>query len=91
MVYAAPSSGRSPFIFALFLLTHLLTAFGTALPYVMAYGKNTRKQAAELCKIYSTQARNLLSWLVKKGVLEMHGSKKGAYYVDASRNMDEST
>ncbi|MFA6373912.1 MAG: hypothetical protein WCW68_14940 [Methanothrix sp.] len=58
--------------------------------YVKAYGKITRKQAAELCKISSTQARDLLSRLVKKGILEMHGSKKGAYYKDASKNMDES-
>jgi len=61
-----------------------------ALQYVKAYGKITRKQAAELCKISSTQARDLLSRLVKKGILEMHGSKKGAYYTDASKNMDES-
>ena len=60
------------------------------LQYVKAYGKITRKQAAELCKISSTQARDLLSRLVKKGILEMHGSKKGAYYADASKNMDES-
>jgi hypothetical protein len=33
---------------------------------------------------------DLLIWLVKKGILEMHGSKKGAYYADASKNMDES-
>jgi hypothetical protein len=61
-----------------------------ALQYVTAYGKITRKEAAELCKISSTQARDLLSRLVKKGILEMHGSKKGAYYVDASKNMDKS-
>ena len=61
-----------------------------ALQYVKAYGKITRKQAAELCKISSTQARDLLSRLVKKGILEMHGSKKGDYYADASKNMDES-
>ena len=61
-----------------------------ALQYVKAYGKITRKQAAELCKISSTQARDLLGRLVKKGILEMHGSKKGAYYADASKNMDES-
>jgi ATP-dependent DNA helicase RecG len=58
--------------------------------YVKAYGKITRKEAAELCKITSTQARDLLSRLVKRGILEMHGSKKGAYYADASKNMDES-
>jgi len=56
----------------------------------LANGKITRKQAAELCKISSTQARDLLSRLVKKGILEMHGSKKGDYYKDASKNMDES-
>jgi len=28
--------------------------------------------------------------LIKKGILEMYGSKKGAYYADASKNMDES-
>jgi len=37
-----------------------------------------------------TQARDLLIRLTKKGVLEKHGVKKGAYYVDASDNMDES-
>lgn len=60
------------------------------LQYVKAYGRITRKQAAELCKISSTQARDLLSRLVKKGILEMYGSKKGAYYADASKNMDDS-
>lgn len=48
------------------------------------------KQAAELCKISSTQARDLLGLLVKKGILEIHGSKKRAYYAEASKNMDES-
>jgi hypothetical protein len=36
------------------------------------------------------QDRDLLSRLVKKGILEMHGSKKGACYADASKDMDES-
>jgi ATP-dependent DNA helicase RecG len=58
--------------------------------YVKAYGKITRKQTAELCKISSTQARDLLNRLVKKCVLEMHGIKKGAYYGGASKNMEDS-
>jgi len=53
-----------------------------ALQYVKAYGRITHKQAAELCKISSTPARDLLGRLVKKGILEMHGSKKGDYYKD---------
>jgi len=57
--------------------------------YLEAYGKITRKEAAELCKTTSTQARDLLSRLVKKGILKMYGSKKGAYFADASKNMDE--
>jgi ATP-dependent DNA helicase RecG len=61
-----------------------------ALQYVKAYGKITRKQAEELCKISSTQARDLLCRLVKKGVLEMHDSKNGAYYAEASKNIDGS-
>jgi ATP-dependent DNA helicase RecG len=44
-----------------------------ALQYVMAYGKITRKQAAELCKISLTIASDLLGRLLKKGILEMHG------------------
>jgi ATP-dependent DNA helicase RecG len=58
--------------------------------YVKAYGKIIRKEAAQLCKISSTQASDLLSRVAKRGILEMHGSKKGAYYADVSKNMDES-
>jgi len=60
------------------------------LQYVKAYGKITRRQVVELCKISSTQARDLLARLVKKGALEKHGLKKGAYYIETSKNMDES-
>jgi ATP-dependent DNA helicase RecG len=60
------------------------------LQHVKAYGRITRRLVVELCKISSIQARDLLARLVKKGALEKHGQKKGAYYTMASKNMDES-
>lgn len=50
----------------------------------------TRREAAELCRIASHQARDLLARLVERGEFSMRGTKKGAFYVRMSKNMDDS-
>ena len=60
------------------------------LQYVKKHGRITRREAAELCKIASHQARALLARLVARGDLTMQGRRKGAFYVRASKNMDNS-
>ncbi len=60
------------------------------LQYVEKHGRITRREAAELCRIASHQARDLLSRLVSRGELFRQGQRKGAFYVRASINMDES-
>ena len=51
------------------------------LDYVGAYGRITRAQAAELCQVTPSQARNLLKRLVQEGKLELVGERRGAHYV----------
>jgi len=50
------------------------------LQYVETYGRITRREAAELCKISSTQAKRLLAKLCAQGRLIRHGQRKGIYY-----------
>jgi ATP-dependent DNA helicase RecG len=61
-----------------------------ALQYVEKHGRITRRDAAELCRISSAQARNLLVRLAGQGRLQLHGAKRGAYYGHPSKNMDKS-
>ena len=51
------------------------------LTYVDQFGRITRGKAAELCRLSPDQARVLLRRLVDAGELEMHGQRRGAYYV----------
>jgi ATP-dependent DNA helicase RecG len=51
------------------------------LAYVDQFGSITRGKAAELCRLSPDQARVLLRKLVDAGELEMHGQRRGAYYV----------
>lgn len=51
--------------------------------YLEAYGRITRSEAAKLCLITSAEARGLLTRLRDQGRIEMHGVKRGAYYVIA--------
>jgi len=60
------------------------------LQYVETHGRITRREAAELCRIASHQARDLLARLVGRGELEMRGAKKGAFYVLPPKNMEDS-
>lgn len=60
------------------------------LQYVQAHGRITRREAAELCRISSPQARDLLAKLVKKGVLVRQGRRRGIFYVKPSTIVDES-
>jgi ATP-dependent DNA helicase RecG len=58
--------------------------------YVEKHGRITRKEAAELCRLVSYQARDLLARLVERGALEMHGTKKGAFYVRPAKYLEPS-
>jgi len=60
------------------------------LQYVEKHGRITRKEAAELCRIASHQARDLLTRLVGRGELEMRGAKKGAFYVRSPKDLEGS-
>ncbi|MHB9145520.1 MAG: ATP-binding protein [Symbiobacteriia bacterium] len=53
------------------------------LQYVESHGRITRREVAELCRIVSHQARDLLSRLVVRGELTRQGERKGAFYVRA--------
>jgi len=48
--------------------------------YVRSFGRITRGKAAELCRITPQQATALLQGMVRDGVLEMHGERRGARY-----------
>ncbi len=50
------------------------------LDYVRAHGRITRREAAELCRIGSPQAKRLLAKLVDEGKLIRRGRKRGVYY-----------
>ena len=60
------------------------------LQYVEKYGRITRREAAELCRLSSLQARDLLARLAKAGRLVRHGTRRGAFYELPSKNMDKS-
>jgi ATP-dependent DNA helicase RecG len=60
------------------------------LQYVEKHGRITRKEAAELCRLASHQARDLLARLVVRRELEMHGTKKGAFYERSPRHLEGS-
>lgn len=51
-----------------------------ALQYVAKHGRITRKEAAELCRISSEQAKRLLTRLNQAGELALHGRSRGTYY-----------
>ncbi|RCK72531.1 MAG: ATP-dependent DNA helicase [Anaerolineae bacterium] len=60
------------------------------LQYVEKHGRITRHEAAELCRIASYQARDLLARLVQRGELIMQGAKKGAFYERTPKNLENS-
>jgi ATP-dependent DNA helicase RecG len=60
------------------------------LQYVEKHGRITRREAAELCRLASHQARDLLARLVQRGEVSMRGVKKGAFYERASKYMEDS-
>lgn len=51
-----------------------------ALQYVEKHGRITRKEAADLCRISSEQAKYLLARLYQAGRLVQQGSGRGTYY-----------
>lgn len=53
--------------------------------YIDQFGRITRSKAAELCRLSPPQARTLLKRLVESGELELHGERRGAYYMRAHR------
>lgn len=60
------------------------------LQYVEKHGRITRREAAELCRVVSHQARDLLARLCARGELVMRGRGKGAFYERGVRNMEDS-
>ncbi|MGC8732505.1 MAG: ATP-binding protein, partial [Halothiobacillaceae bacterium] len=60
------------------------------LQYVEKHGRITRREAAELCRIASHQARDLLARLAERGWLAMRGTKRGAFYERGSKKMENS-
>jgi len=60
------------------------------LQYVQKHGQITRRDVAELCQVSSSQARNLLTRLARKGDIVLKGQRRGAFYEIASKDMDTS-
>ncbi len=54
------------------------------LQYAQSHGRVTRSEVAELCRLTSDQARNLLKRLVRAGMLTLSGTGKAAHYEPAS-------
>jgi ATP-dependent DNA helicase RecG len=50
------------------------------LQFVDAYGRITRREVVELCRVGERQASYLLRRLVTAGVLELIGERRGAFY-----------
>lgn len=57
------------------------------LSYIDKHGSIKRAEAMELCHLTKDQAAKLLKKLTKEGRLEMHGQRRGAYYVRKSQVM----
>jgi ATP-dependent DNA helicase RecG len=51
------------------------------LQYVRKYGRITRRETCELCRIGPYQASRFLQKLADQGKLELYGKRKGAYYM----------
>lgn len=48
--------------------------------FIKRYDRITRKEAAELCRPTSPQARDLLARMAKQGTIKRIGEKRGSYY-----------
>ena len=51
------------------------------LQYVEKHGRITRKEAADLCRLAPSQARNLLMRMKNEDRLVLQGARRGAFYV----------
>ena len=60
------------------------------LQYVGKHGRITRRRAADLCRLSSSQARDLLARLVRGGRLALRGRGRGAYYEKMAKELDRS-
>jgi ATP-dependent DNA helicase RecG len=58
------------------------------LQYVEKHNQITRREVIELCRLSSPQARDLLTRLVRKGLLVRQGTRRGTYYELPSKIMD---
>jgi ATP-dependent DNA helicase RecG len=58
------------------------------LQYVGTHRRITRGEAAELCKLSSDQAEQILARLVRRGDLALHGERKSAIYTLPPKSMD---
>jgi ATP-dependent DNA helicase RecG len=54
------------------------------LRYVEVYGRITRSDVVELCRVTPDQAKRLLDQLTQRGLLRRVGVRKGAHYVAAA-------
>lgn len=59
------------------------------LQYARTYGRITRREAMELCRMTGAEATRLLGRLVRSGVLRRVGERRGAYYVPGSADMND--
>lgn len=50
------------------------------LQFVRKHGRITRREAAQLCQLSPDQAKRLLTRLVQRGNLTLHGARRGAFY-----------
>lgn len=55
------------------------------LEYVRSYGRITRKEVMDLCRVNARQASYLLHLLVSAGRLERKGRRRYAFYVESQR------
>jgi ATP-dependent DNA helicase RecG len=52
--------------------------------YVREHGEIRRKEVMSLCRLTASQATHLLRRMCAEGILEPHGTRKGAYYTAGS-------
>ena len=56
-------------------------SFAEVVSYVRQHGSVRRSDVADLCRLTSIQARDLLKRLRQSGRLQQHGERRAAYYV----------
>ena len=54
---------------------------GMIIEYVKAHEKITRREAADLCRLESSEAKRLLASMKTKGILKIEGERRSARYI----------